>query len=413
MKIKGVLLDAREQIEERRASPAYLYDAIPFERSLRLPEDKIYLIEKLLDKLIGTKGFYIKEQKLIDLEILIANLINDKKRPIAISLNRNNWKQSIYYRTSYFMIDLVYKLKEKGYIKMNIGYKNPKESRFTKITATDKLLEYCPRLSNLVISVPKELVELRDDNKKLIEYKNTAKTFEIRDKLARINEVNSKCDIRYHQDKINAVLVAVFNRKFTLYGRLHTRGYSHYQGLSGEERKELTINGESVVELDFSGLHPYLLYAKEEIQNMGDPYSIVNDNPIARPFLKHILLCLLNSENEIQAEKAANKWLLDNHKERILLESIGITRARPLIDSFKVAHKKISHYFCSGKETGLRIMNKDAAIALDIINHFGKQNIPILAIHDSFIVQEKHKSELLQTMKTIYKKHTGFRIKVK
>jgi len=33
------------------------------------------------------------------------------------------------------------------------------------------------------------------------------------------------------------------------------------------------------------------------------------------------------------------------------------------------AHKPISHYFCKGKDTGMRIMNKDAKIALDIVNH--------------------------------------------
>ena len=199
-----------------------------------------------------------------------------------------------------------------------------------------------------------------------------------------------------------------------MYGRLHTRGYRHYQGLNEEERAEITINGDPVVELDYSGMHPHLLYAKEGIQFFGDPYAIVDHQLEARPFLKQILLCLLNSKDELTAERAGNYWLARNHKERNALYDIGITRARPIIDAFKQVHKPIAHHFCNGKKTGMRIMNLDAKIALDVVDHFAKQEIPILAIHDSFIVQEQYKDELKRTMQRIYRKHTkGFRIPVK
>lgn len=212
---------------------------------------------------------------------------------------------------------------------------------------------------------------------------------------------------------MNASLVAIFNRNFTLYGRLHTRGYRHYQGHSEDERSEITINGDRIIELDFSGLHPYLLYAKEGKQYVGDPYAIVDDRPEARLFLKIILLAMLNAKDEISAEKASNYWLYQNHRDREELKEIGITKARPLIEKFRQAHFLINHYFCSGKDTGLKIMNKDSAIALDIIKHFGDKEIPILCVHDSFLVQNQYKEELRNIMQETYMKHTGFRIKVK
>jgi len=59
-------------------------------------------------------------------------------------------------------------------------------------------------------------------------------------------------------------------------------------------------------------------------------------------------------------------------------------------------------------------MNLDSRIALDVLDHFAKQNIPILAIHDSFIVQDKYKNELWQIMENTYEKHTdGFTCKIK
>ncbi len=71
-------------------------------------------------------------------------------------------------------------------------------------------------------------------------------------------------------------------------------------------------------------------------------------------------------------------------------------------------------HFCNGNDTGLRIMNLDSRIALDVIDHFAKQNIPILAIHDSFIVQDKYEKELRQVMEKTYEKHTkGFKCKIK
>jgi len=81
---------------------------------------------------------------------------------------------------------------------------------------------------------------------------------------------------------------------------------------------------------------------------------------------------------------------------------------------FRKAHKSIEHHFCNGNDTGLRIMNLDSRIALDVIDHFAKQNIPILPVHDSFIVQDKYKHELRLIMEHSYEKHTkGFKCKIK
>jgi len=407
---RAVIRNAKKEAEKHRGSGSWLNEGVHFDHDLMLSEANKEKAKEIFQLCKMSQ----REENYLNFEILIANLIYHKRKPVVVSLSPNEWKRTQYVRAGASTITLIKQLHEQGYINMKKGYKMESEARETRIWATEKLLDHFPEFHNAVIYDPVEIVELRDGNGKLKEYKNTANTWRIRQILERANKVNQSADIRHEEYKLSGSLVAIYTRKFTLYGRLHTKGYRHYQGFSEEERGEMTINGDPVIELDFSGLHPHLLYAKEEKQFFGDPYGIVNDRPEARPFLKQILLCMLNAPDEIAAERAANYWLYHHHKEREALKEIGITRARPLITAFREAHKPIDHYFCNGSETGLRVMNLDARIALDIVDHFAKQRIPILAIHDSFIVQYRYKDELKQTMSQTYKKHTGgFRCPIK
>jgi len=334
--------DNERQLNRDRGSGSWLNSGVFFNHSLRLKNDqkeKLYILIELC-------GISKRKENYLNLEILIANLLRKRdRRPLIVSLNTLDWKITRYTRAGESTIKLIHKLYEDGYIKMKKGYGGERESRKARIWTTDKLLDYFPLYHNAVIYDPVEVVELKDKDGNLKEYKDTAKTRKIREILTRANKVNQSADIKYKQYALHTSLTAIFKRKFTLNGRLYTKGYRHYQAYSSGERKEFTINNDPVVELDFSGLHPYLLYAKEEIQLDVDPYSIVDKRPEARTYLKHILLSMINAKDEIIAEKAANNWLYENHKEREKLKKIGITRARPLMTEFRKVHKSIEHHF--------------------------------------------------------------------
>lgn len=413
----SVLAGAKRRIEKQRGTGYWLNLGIKFEPSLRLNGNQ----NEKLKSLLVLCGVSTRKENRLNLEILIANLlIKREKRPVRVSLNTLSWKITRYNKAGETTIKIINNLNEHGYIKLKKGYRFPgKESRLTRIWPKDKLLDCFLKYPGDVIYEPVEVVLQRDKDKNLKEYKDTVKTRKTREILTLVNKVNLSAIIKHQEYRLNPVLIAIFTRKFTLNGRLYTRGSEHYQGLGPDEREEITINGDSVVELDYSGLHPHLLYAKEGIQLKKDPYSIVDKRPEARTFLKQILLCMINNEDELSAERAANNWLYENHRQREKLKEIGITRARPFIEAFRKEHKPIEHHFCNGSETGLKIMNLDSSIALDIVHHFAKKNIPILAIHDSFIVQEKYKEELRQVMEGTYEKHTyekhtdGYKCKIK
>jgi hypothetical protein len=390
-----------------------LNDAIRFNIGLYLSDKLAGYAEILFDSLaIGGQ----REKRLKTFKIFIANLLSQTRKPIRISLNANSWTITKYNKIigHATIKDLPKLFEENKLITMNPGFYTEKEKRETRIKATRELLKLFPEYKSGVFSKPTQLVILKDENGKLIDYPDSEpEPYRIRAILELVNKVNREAEIKQLGYKLNTNLVAIFRERFEWYGRLHSKGYSHYQGLSGNERKEITINGDRTVELDFCSLHPYLLYAAERKPYLGDPYTIDDDRKIVRDFFKVILLAMVNAENRTKAESAANNWLFKNHTERKQLKEIGITRARPMMEKFIEAHQPIAHYFFKGKITGMKIMNKDSKIALDVLNHFGKQKIPILCIHDSFIVQEQYRDELENVMKRVYKKHTkGFRIMV-
>ena len=290
------------------------------------------------------------------------------------------------------------------------GYYDPVKhhSRYTRIYRTDALLDLFKLLPQHITYTPVEIVELRDGNGNLKEYRETVVSDRYRRKLTLVNQVNGQYDIKYCKYRIRPYLTAIFNGDFSTGGRLYTKGYRHYQGMSKDERTKLTINGQPTVELDYKALHPHMLYAQEGIQYNEDPYTVVDDRPELRPFLKLVLLAMLNAKSYNEAQRPANVEIIDNYK---FYEKFAIAKAKPIIDRFIQAHKPINKYFCTG--AGLKLMNKDSKIALDVCYAFARQDKPILCIHDSFIVLQDDADQLEQLMQSTYKKHTkGYHIKV-
>src|SRR5690625_2192172 len=241
---KGLRKVAKRERKEFKNSPAWLQEAFSFDHALNLTNK----FQNTVQHIFQLCELSNRKENWINLESLIANLVNAQERkPVRVSLSPNRWKRTRYRKAGASTIKLIHKLDDLGYINMKIGYHTEQESRDTRIWPTEKLLEYFPKVNEAVVREPVELVELRDDKGKLKPYKDTSETNRIRSMLEQVNRVNRQADIRYCKEQLNASLVAVFNKDFSLYGRLHTRGYRHYQGRSEDERAEITINGTSIV----------------------------------------------------------------------------------------------------------------------------------------------------------------------
>lgn len=404
----AVYADAKMQSEQHRQSKRFLEQSVEYDRDRRFPEQYRSMLDPFYRDLCDGKNFYKSDQKKLDLEVLLANLLGRRVKAVSISLTRKDWKVSRYSKVGYFTLKLVKLFMEKGLIVKAPGYHNEMESRYSRIWRTDTLLKYFPILPQMVTyDSQMELVILRDEKGKPKEYRDTAETYRIRKILKRVNEVNAAAKIEYKWYILNAYLRAIFVRKFSLYGRLHTKGFWHYQGLNEDERAKITINGDPVEELDYSAFHPNLLYVAEGMQYEGDPYQAACSDPRARQFLKQLLLIMLNAKNRSTAKWTAREWLDENPSEWEPLMQMGITNIGYFMDRFIKVHQPIAHHFCRGKETGLRLMNKDSKIALAIVKSFADDNIPILAVHDSFLVQRQYRDRLLNVMREAYRNQTG------
>jgi len=71
-----------------------------------------------------------------------------------------------------------------------------------------------------------------------------------------------------------------------------------------------------------------------------------------------------------------------------------------LLIAIKDRHPKISHLICSG--AGLRLMSLDAQMCEYVIERFVEQDIPILTVHDSFVVPFDEGERLHRLMKEAF-----------
>ena len=71
------------------------------------------------------------------------------------------------------------------------------------------------------------------------------------------------------------------------------------------------------------------------------------------------------------------------------------------IKLFEEENNPIKHHLFTG--VGKRLQFKDSCIAESIIDSMVNNNIPILAIHDSFIVQLRNKGNLYKSMDYIFR----------
>jgi hypothetical protein len=171
-------------------------------------------------------------------------------------------------------------------------------------------------------------------------------------------------------------------RVFTSDLQHHGRFYCPAQNIPGSARLSSTLNGDPVVELDFTALHPSIAYALCGATMAGDPYDLPGFTR------KQAKLGLLTSFNAISFQ-AAVASLTDARDGRPVFTSRK--DAARLIEALKVRHAPIASMLCS--DAGLRQMNIDSRIMLAAVDHLIDRGISSIPIHDSILVQAQYEGE--------------------
>ncbi len=157
-------------------------------------------------------------------------------------------------------------------------------------------------------------------------------------------------------------------------------------------RKQIQINGEPVVELDFKTLHPAIIYAQYGAPLPEDCYTI---GSWPRELVKVAMLILLNAKDPTKARLAI--------ASREPMAAIAIPgskeaykAASELIGDIKRFHYRITGAFHSDK--GAELMLIDSELAEAVMLFMQRAGVIVLPVHDSFLVQESEADRLEEAM---------------
>lgn len=330
-------------------------------------------------------------------------------------------------------IKVVHILRELGFIGFKGGYEGSAQyaPRISRIWATDKLIKLFKEAAfsyfDINYSEGREVVILRDADKREIEYDENNSILEMRELLHQYNELLRKTfidiqeletpRIKLKDDKlrkkrnkptyVNISHHEKFTRRIFNNGSFNEGGRFYggwWQRIDASHRSRIRLNNLQTNEIDYSSLHIILAYAKvdEDYWKLTDkdPYSApvdgVESPEHTRDINKLFFLLSLNASNEKSLYKAFRSEL--DYKEYPY--SFPDKVLAKLLKDIKLLHPKIAHLICTG--AGLELMNLDSRMVEYIIKDFVKTKTPILTIHDSFIVPFGHDERLHKLMKKAF-----------
>jgi hypothetical protein len=170
------------------------------------------------------------------------------------------------------------------------------------------------------------------------------------------------------------------------------------------------MDGMVTQEVDYSGLHIVLLYAQQGIDYWasvgGDPYEIdwpegTHQNIDQRQATKLLLLIAINAITETSAYSGFRSQSADNSPEKSLTDNVlGEVMAK-----LKEKHKPIAHKIASG--AGIDLMYIDSQLTEHLITYFTDRGIPMLSIHDSYVVPHGYDNVLIYEMKRVFQSIAG------
>ena len=194
----------------------------------------------------------------------------------------------------------------------------------------------------------------------------------------------------------------VFNRgSFEAGGRFYSRGLRSYMGLPKQLRKFIHLNGEPVVEMDYSGLHLRFAYHLKGRDYRNDPYEFCRGDEIQRKAHKLAALILINNASRKKAIQATRKTFIEEGIP--LLTDVAINA---IFDRLIEEHAFVDEFFLS--DVGVYFQNLDSEIMEGILTHFTEKGIPILPLHDSCLIAGRHEGELRDVMTEEYREVMGF-----
>jgi hypothetical protein len=405
----------------------YIDKSIPFNRCIHLQGFNADQLVREVCRRLKDKGYCKKTARLnIHISNIIANVLAYKNRQNAFYFYFPARKNAHYVPKPYNPIRITYSpfitsirgLTKIDFLKRVQGFfeRGRGKGKRSRAGATSKFIQLIQQFNvtfDDVYEEEMEIIQLKNSEKQFIVYQDTSYTKKIRNNLKKYNALLKKTKIVLSQtnqvkeylnnlknespDFARKKYVRIFNNSsFKEGGRFYNPWWQQIKNKKIKLRKNITINGNQTVELDFNALHIHLLYHLEGLDynkfysSNHDPYTLEGFEEY-RDMAKGVILVSLNMSKKITSLPYMMPKILKN--EKYFVKKFKYTK---LIQIFSAHHHPIAKYLCSG--IGIQLQNMDSNLSDYVIKKMTNKKIPVLNIHDSFIVEKQYEENLKDTM---------------
>lgn len=179
------------------------------------------------------------------------------------------------------------------------------------------------------------------------------------------------------------------------------------------EREKIIIDGEETVTLDYSAQVLNILSSWCNVQIEGDAYAIEPiwedlDDKSHRAITKAAVLRMVNCKNKNSAIGSMRTLFsgFEEPRKKVVGQFI-----QQYFDAISSKYPHLEPYFF--KEQWPDVYRQDSDLARDIIREFVGLGLPVLAIHDGFMVKKQHEQLLRDVMGKCWSSRFGTTITIK
>jgi hypothetical protein len=233
---------------------------------------------------------------------------------------------------------------------------------------------------------------------KLIKYEETNLTRQYRDEIEQINAHLREADICYQGDKdiddTRRDLKRIFNNgSFEDSGRLYGGFWSN---MSNDDRKDITIDDEWIVSIDFGQMGLRLAYSLAKALITFDDGYLIPGWEKAREGTKKLINVMLNTNDR-------NDWYVSStiKKQYKHIEDIE----RKLFTDIFCYHSAIAHLF--KQPLGTKFMFLESEILIDVLLELNRIGVTALPVHDCVLVKTSAADIAKDIMLRVFNEHTG------
>jgi hypothetical protein len=414
-------------------SPSYqnsrLFDVHRWSEHPQLRELTNRLYEELHPE-IPPRSDHPKNKK--HLRVLLLDLyhryLEDPQGWIGLSLNRNDYTGPERYRKLFLTfrpMERMFKLLcEHNYVEWAPGFHDRRTGvgMLTRMKCGERLSDIFGAMRQEVGTAPfnerlseeyhEELVILRNEQKQDVDYSDTEQTSLMRSRLREYNDFlrGSFIDISLrgwgqpeHIDLTQKSLRRIFNNGSWEQGGRFYGGW--WQNCKSELRRRIYISQYKTVEIDYSGLHVVLLYAKKGREywtaDNEDPYlndrifrggcSSASQHKRLRDTMKALFNASLNASSRTKAIQGVRQ-----HTDLSILDEVGVGLS-DLLDALARFHAPIGDSLFSGIGTHLQYV--DSQITEHVLDRMLLQErLPVLPVHDSYVCAFRDKEKLREAV---------------